>query len=88
MRKLLVLWLGLAGCAPMTVHMDYDPDVDFARYATFGWMPVLEKQEGDVNLARPFLEKRIKKAILENMVAAGYERVATDPDLLVAYHIT
>jgi len=78
-----------AGCTPMTVHMDYDPDVDFSSYTTFNWMPELKRGKKDEKptLTGPFLEKRIKKAVLENLVARGYEKKTGTADILIAYHI-
>jgi len=78
----------LAGCAPMTVHHDYDPDVDFSLYRSFSWMPVpTQDEEAKSILSGPFLEKRIKKAVVENLTSKGFEKTTRDPDLLIAYHI-
>ncbi len=78
----------LIGCTPMTVRHDYDPDVDFSAFRTFDWMPKPETDESAKSmLSGPFLEKRIKKSVVERMSGKGYERTSTDPDLLVAYHI-
>ncbi len=81
--------LGLsASCARMTVHTDYDPDVDFPKYRSFNWMPRIEEREESAPvLTEPFLEKRIKKAILESMAAKGYEKKTGVPDFLIAFHI-
>lgn len=90
-RSLLLTCLGtalLAGCVPMTVQHDYDPDVDFSRYRTFTWMPVPENAETvKANLSGPFLEKRIRKSVVEALAAKGYARTDDAPDFLVAYYL-
>ena len=78
----------LAGCVPMTVQHDYDPDVDFSRYRTFTWMPVPENAEtAKSTLSGPFLERRIKKSVVEALAEKGYARTDDDPDFLVAYYL-
>jgi hypothetical protein len=78
----------LAGCAPLTVHMDYDPDADFSRYRTFAWMPEPQDHKPAASLSSPFAGKRIKQAVLENLTARGYQKTTDDPDLLIACHLT
>lgn len=91
-RNLLIApvlaWL-LAGCAQFTVQMDFDPDVDFTQYRTFDWMSETDGDEGNrsVSLSEPFMKKRIKKRVLTNLVARGYERVTEEPDFLIACYI-
>ncbi|MFH1567033.1 MAG: DUF4136 domain-containing protein [Gemmatimonadota bacterium] len=79
----------LAGCVPMTVQHDYDPDVDFSRYHSFTWMPVAENAEtARTNLSGPFVDKRVKKALVEALAAKGYGKVDDGADFLVAYHLS
>ena len=79
----------LAGCAQVTVHMDYDPDVDFSQYQTFSWMLKLEEEPARRRntLAEPFLEKKIKKTVLENLATKGYEKTSSKPDFLIACYV-
>jgi uncharacterized protein DUF4136 len=78
----------LASCVPMTVQHDYDPDIDFSRYRAFTWMPVPENTEtAKANLTGPFLEKRIKKSVVEALAGKGYARTDDGPDFLVAYYL-
>jgi len=90
-RSLLLSLFGaalLATCVPMTVQHDYDPDVDFSRYRTFTWMPVPENAETvKTNLSGPFLEKRIRKSVVEGLAEKGYARTDDGPDFLVAYYL-
>lgn len=59
----------------MTVRHDYDPDVDFSLYRSFSWMPVpTQDEEAKSILSGPFLEKRIKKAVVENLTSKGFEK--------------
>ena len=82
------LLAALIGCAPMTVQHDYDPDVDFSAFSTFDWMPRQETDdEAKSTFTGPFLEKRIKKSVVERMAEKGYDRTSSIPDLLIAYHV-
>ncbi|MBT4498598.1 MAG: DUF4136 domain-containing protein [Gemmatimonadetes bacterium] len=79
----------LAGCAPVAVQWDYDPDIDFSQYKTFAWMPRKDgNKRGDPALANPFLEKRIKKSAVEGLATRGFQADRKDPDFLIAYYIT
>lgn len=78
----------LDGCAAVTVRQDYDPDVDFGRYHSFAWMPVpgnAETVHGQVS--GPFLDRRIRKSLLAELAARGYEHVSEGADFLLAYHL-
>ena len=78
----------LMGCSPMTVQHDYDPDVDFSDFRSFTWMPLTSEETGAKStFTGPFVEKRIKKSVLEVMSGKGYERDDDTPDFLVAYHL-
>jgi len=85
-----LLCLGLlAGCAPVAVQWDYDPDADFSKYRTFAWMPRKDdRKSGDPALKNPFLEKRIKKSTVERLATIDCQVNSADPDFLIAYYIT
>ena len=90
-----ISWLGAASmalaissCAPVATRWDYDPDVDFSGYRTFGWMPPPEPPAAARAVwDSPFLGKRIKQAIISAMVHKGLEWTDREPDLLIAYRI-
>jgi len=81
---LLIFW----SCAPIAVQWDYDPDADFSQYKTFSWMPKPPDQStNDPASLSPFMEKRLKKAVLEKLTAQGYHKIDATPDLLIAFHL-
>jgi hypothetical protein len=62
------------------VKLDYDQDVDFSRYKTFGWSLAQEPAKNPAN------HVRITRAVEANLAARGVTK-ATDgaPDLLLTY---
>ena len=69
------------GCASSSVHVDYDPEANFATYTTWHWVP------GDPAISNPVTTKRIREAIANNLKAKGYTR-SNSPDnatMLVAF---
>lgn len=77
-----------AGCMPLTVQHDYDPNIDFSLYDRFAWMPLTTKESGiSSSLSGPFLDKRIRRAIAEGLVARDLTFEPEAPDMLVAYQV-
>jgi hypothetical protein len=84
----LVLVLLLAGCSSFRVSSDWDRTVDFGRYRTYAWAPTSkegQKYAGQYDL----LDKRIRRAIDDEMEYKGLERAASrgSADLLVVYRL-
>ncbi len=67
----------LAGCATIKVYSDFDPSVDFSRYATFDFI-------GRPKGLDTFMQQRARTAVLRRLEARGVQRAEHDPDLLVA----
>lgn len=80
----------LAGCSSLTVKYDYDSEVDFGKYKSYGWMArpagmptnALEA-EGQSGL----LDGRIRNAISGVMTDRGLAENEDSPDLLVVHHL-
>jgi hypothetical protein len=74
----LVLAFTLAACAPK-VAIDFDKDVDFARYHTYSW-------EAGTPVKNDLMDRRIIKAIDDQLTTKGYQKTETNPDMFVTYH--
>ena len=62
---------GIVGCSTVRVRTDYDPEVNFARYKTFDWLPQ-RKIKSSKSHVRSLMEKRIQKAIEAELISKGY----------------
>lgn len=83
-----VIALALTGCTAIAVQHDYDPDVDFSAYRSFAWMPMTAQQSGvPDHLSGPFLDKRIRKALAEELTGSGLHYAPESADVLVAYQL-
>lgn len=76
----------LAGCSSISYNYDYDPGINFTTLKTYAWI-----QTPDTSNARrflgPLIERRIVRAIDENLAAKGYEKATTGrPDFLVNFY--
>jgi hypothetical protein len=83
---LVVIVAIVAGCATGTdrdIRIDYDQNVDFTDYDTFGWAPELGTDRGGYST---MTTGYFKDAVRDEMEALGYEFVAVDPDLLVNFY--
>ena len=74
----------LAACAPAkpTLRTDFDRAANFASYRTYAYVsPVGTDNAGYSSL----ITQHFKQAIDTEMSARGYQKVETDPDLLVNF---
>jgi hypothetical protein len=73
-----------AGCATgPQVHAEFDPQVDFSRYATFGFVdPLGTDRAGYATIVSQYL----KEAASREMQARGLRPVDADPDLLLNFN--
>ena len=79
----LLGWLLLiAGCAPISVNVDYDPKADFSGYRSWGWLSE-PAATGNTRADDPALHRRIRAAIEAQLVSQGYVS-ADDPQLRFA----
>jgi len=80
--------VGIIGCSSMRVSIDYDRDVNFAKYKTFKWIPHKPKVRPRRLLNHSLVEKRIKSAVERELSAKGCQKATGGkPDFLIAYHI-
>jgi hypothetical protein len=69
-----------------SVDVDFNPNADFQRYATWAWMPGHDQVTRGV-LAIPEMRARVEKALAIRLRNAGLRPATPDgkPDLLVSY---
>jgi len=81
--------LFLTACSQqIIVHTDFDPDYDLGTYKSFDWGEKVKIEEGRNPLHYNELnDKRIKKAVQEQLTRRGYKHIAESPDLILHYHI-
>jgi hypothetical protein len=79
----------LGGCSSMEVSYDYDPKAKFADLRTYEWLDRPPKATGDPRIdGNTILEKRIRDAVDTELATRGFRKVTSDPDFLVAYHVS
>lgn len=66
--------------AATSPSVEYDPEVDFSRYATWSW------QDGSTRAFNPVTDTKIREAIESGLAARGLSRVDEKATLLVVYH--
>jgi hypothetical protein len=73
---------------PTYISHDYDPDADFDRYRTFGWIDqsTMENRKQSMHM-NPLVESRIQRAVNRGLSARGLTPDAENPDLLLVYHV-
>jgi hypothetical protein len=84
----------LASCATVRVRTDYDREIDFSHYRTYGWLELPEgsRRAGDEK-ANPFaynslLDKRVRRAVDRELAARGFQRVESgEVDFRINYHV-
>ena len=83
------LLLFLSSCSDqLRVKSDYDREVDFSHYKTYGWLSAKDiEQKNNPLIYNELADKRIKKAIDGQFQIKQIGWVADNPDLLVHYHI-
>ncbi len=83
--------MGLLGaCSPqISVNSDYDDDIDFSEYQSFGWSDEIEKarEDGQPMIDNELVRNRIKESIKSEMESRGYTYDENAPDLEVNFHI-
>lgn len=74
----------LAGCASEPrVRVDFDPAVDFGRYATFGFVDPLGTDRAGY---QTIVSRHLKDAARREMLARGFVYAERDPDLLLNFN--
>lgn len=86
---LVLLAALLSACSSMEISYDFDPKANFAGIKTYAWLKEPQKTTGDARIdGNTILEDRIHKAVNAGLAARGLKEVTSDPDVLVAYHVS
>jgi len=81
----IMLALMASACSPVRYGMDYDHEVEFTELATFGLMLPNDEESEALGRVSPFLERRLERALRDEMVARGYQEGADgQPDFWIA----
>jgi len=77
----------LAACSSYAVKYDFDPAANFTGYRSFAWYAASKKAQGKGSGQDPFLDKRVRAAVEQQLQAKGYRLEAQgEPDLLVTFY--
>ena len=91
LSKLTMVLLGVVacGCSSIQVSYDYDADANFESYRTFEWAQASGAggDEGPTVPVNSLIDRRIRRAIEEQLAARGLQRSDEGPDVQVAYYI-
>lgn len=76
----------VAGCAPISVRVDQDPQADLSGYRGWGWLPE-PAATGQQRLDDAALHQSIRRAIEAQLASRGYV-AASEPQFRVGYHVS
>ncbi len=86
MRTLTLVAAGaaffLSACSGISTSSDYDPAVDFTKYATYTW---LDTEGDDIDA---ITDSRIKSSIDAAMATKALQKGGANADLAVGYQVT
>ena len=60
------------------VYIDYDTQADFTKYQAYAWTEGTPAQ-------KPLMDRRIITAIDKQLIGTGFQKVDTNPDMVVSY---
>lgn len=83
---LVFMILLAAGCATR-VNVDYDQSYNFAELHSYLLLAKSDKSSSDTRLNSPLIDKRIAKALEENLTAKGFVLDSRQPDFAVTYQL-
>lgn len=79
----------LAACAYAPVRTDFDPEVPFPLFRTWSWADSSPARARELADASPFLERRLRRAVEQQLEAGGYTQASGDErvDFLVSVFV-
>lgn len=91
---LAALAVSLTGCSSISYNYDWDQDAQFGAYKTFAWMPdssiarSAPRSNADAAIKNnDLLDRRIRRAVEEELIAKGFTKAEGTGDFMVAYHV-
>lgn len=84
----IILLAFLAGCSSLSVNYDFDQNVEWSKFKTYGWMETSKPPSDPSSPLQdtPLLEQRVHNSVDYEMEQRGIT-MSDNPDLLVVYHI-
>ncbi len=77
----------ITACSSYQVKIDADPDSEFERYETFGWLNTSKKIDAFNRIDNNRLTDLVHNAVDRIMTAKGYEKLMQgDPDLVLTFY--
>lgn len=86
----IIILAFLTGCSSIEVSHDYDQDTNFTKIKTYQWLPEsMQSKPKTANFERksPFLAKRIKRSIENNMLKKGLVIKDNKADAYITYRM-
>ena len=84
---ILLILINIQACSGIKVSQDYEKGYNFSGLKTFSWNPNKNNEYGITD--NDFMEKRIRTAIQNNLIAKNYVQVETEkPDFFISYYVT
>ena len=84
---LMIAGVLFAGCSGVEVSQDYDPNFDFSKLKSWGWMPTKPGRAETISRVSTLNHERIRKSIEGELTGKHYRQVdQASPDFLVQYH--
>ena len=81
----MAILFGASSCSPsLTVRSDYDHQVNFSQYHTYGFYTPSMSQN-DAVMGSQLMLKRMTKAMEGEMDSRGYKRDDKNPDILISF---
>ena len=86
--SLLILLVAVAGCSSLSVNYDFDQNVDWSKFQTYGWMETPQRPSDPSSPLQdtPLLMQRIHNSVDYEMEQRGIN-MSDNPELLVVYHL-
>ncbi len=76
-----------AGCSSYQVKIEADPDSEFERYETFGWLNTSKKVDTFNRIDNTRLTTFVHDAVDHIMIEKGYEKLKEgDPDMIINFY--
>ena len=73
---LSVIVLVLSGCSTLKVTSDFNPNTDFTRLQTYGWLHSIDQPSENVRVNNDFVRSAVREAVEETLEEKGF--VKTD----------
>ena len=83
-----ILLVAVTGCSSLSVNYDYDQNVEWTKFQTYGWMEISKPPSDPSSPLQdtPLLQQRVHNSVDYEMEQRGII-MGDNPDLLVVYHL-